>query len=139
MGHIPHFQKRGKGGGGAELWFSSFPVFGKYLENAVFLAWKAKSIIKAKEKKVMFEVKWLCFFIFCHFWRLDPHFPSSLKACPSLSVLYLGLPPPVSSPLTMICNPPTFHLLRLPPRTFFHVLSKSLSFTLPPTHTPLLL
>jgi hypothetical protein len=32
-------------------------VFGKYLENAVFLAWKAKSIIKAKEKKVMFEAK----------------------------------------------------------------------------------
>ena len=67
----------------------------------------------------------------------DPHFPSSLKACPSLSVLSLGLPPPLSSPLTMICSPPTFHLLRLHP-LHFQVLSERLSFTLPPTRTPLL-
>ena len=32
------------------------------------------------------------FFMFCHFWKIDPHFPSSLKACSSLSVLSLGLP-----------------------------------------------
>jgi hypothetical protein len=33
------------------------PLFWKTLKKAVFLAWKAKSIIKAKEKKVMFEAK----------------------------------------------------------------------------------
>ena len=103
------------------------PFFGKYLENAVFVAWKAKSIIKAKEKRSCLKPNDICFFIFCHFGRLDPHFPSSLKACPSLSVLSLGLPPPVSSPLTMICNPPTFHLLRLPPALSFMSSQKACS------------
>jgi hypothetical protein len=94
----------------------------------------------SKRKKVMFEAKWHFFLLFfCHHLKLDPHFPSSHKACSSLSVLSLGLPPPLSSPLTMICNSPTVHILRLPPSPHFQVLSQSLSFTLPPTHTPLLL
>jgi hypothetical protein len=133
-GHIPHFQKREKGC--AELWFYSFPFFGKHLEKAEFIAWKPTMFIKAKEKRSCLKPNDIVFFIFCHFWKIDPHFPSSLKACPSLSVLTLGLPPPLSSPLTTTCNPPTFHSLRLHP-PHFQVLSKWLSFTLPPTHAPL--
>jgi hypothetical protein len=32
---------------------ASFPFFGKHLEKAECLAWKAKIIIKAKEKKIL--------------------------------------------------------------------------------------
>jgi hypothetical protein len=35
---------------GAELSLCSFPFFGKHLEKAECLAWKAQIIIKAKEK-----------------------------------------------------------------------------------------
>jgi hypothetical protein len=41
--------------------------------------------IKAKEKRSCLKSNDIVFFIFCHFWKIDPHFPSSLKACPSLS------------------------------------------------------
>ena len=97
MGHIPHFQKRGNGGGGrvggAELWFSSFPFFGKYLENAVFLAWNAKSIIKAKEKRSCLKPNDIVSLFFVTFEGLTPtfrlllklvlHFPSYLWAIPT--------------------------------------------------------
>jgi hypothetical protein len=39
----------------------------------------------------------------------------------------LGLPPPLSSPPTTICNPSTFHLLRLPPTRTFRSFQKECS------------
>ena len=133
--------KAWKGGWVQNYDFAPSPFFGKHLENAVFLAWKAKSIIKAKEKRSCLKPNDICFFIFCHFWKLDPtfrlllklvlHFPSYLWAYPHHFPVHLQwfATPQLS---TYWGCPPT-------PRIFIHVLSKSLSFTLPPTHTPLLL
>ena len=111
-----------------------------FLENTqktlYFQHGRQKVLLKQKKKDhVCSQMKFVSLFVVT-FGSLNPHFPSALKACPSLFVLSLGLPPPLASPLTKICNPPTFHLLRLH-SPHVHVLSKSLSFTLPPTHTPL--
>jgi hypothetical protein len=78
------------------------------------------------------------FFLICHFWKLDHHFPSSLKACPSLSVLSLSPLHHFPVHLQWFATP-KFPLTEVPPLPHFQGLSKSLSFTLPPTHTPLLL
>jgi hypothetical protein len=47
-GNIPHFQKREKRG--CRTMILLLPFFGKHLEKAECLAWKAKIIIKAKQK-----------------------------------------------------------------------------------------
>ena len=62
------------------------PLFGKHLEKAELLAWKANIINKAKEKRSCLKPTDISFFIFCHFWKIDPHFPSSLQSWPPLSV-----------------------------------------------------
>ena len=66
-GHIRHFQKRGKGGGMQNYDFASSPFFGKHLKKVVFLALKAKLIIKAKEKRSCLKPNDIFFFIVCHF------------------------------------------------------------------------
>ena len=103
------------------------PFFGKHLEKAECFAWKPQIINKAKKKMSCLKPNDIFFLIFCHFWKNDPHFPSSLQVCLSLSVLSLGLPPPLSSPPTTICNPSTFHLLRLPPTRTFRSFQKECS------------
>jgi hypothetical protein len=64
-----------KGGEGAELWLCSFPFFGKQLEKTEFLVWKAKFIIKAKEKRSSLKPNDIFF----------PFYLSLLKAWPPLS------------------------------------------------------
>jgi hypothetical protein len=115
------------------------PFFGKHLENAVLLAWKAKSIIKAKEKRSCLKPNDICFFIFCHFWKLDPTFRLLLKLVLHFRPIFGPTPTTFQSTYNDL-QPPNFPVTEdAPLRTFMHVLSKSLSFTLPPTHTPLLL
>ena len=94
-GYTP-LPKAWKGGVVCRTMVLLLPFFGKHLENAVFLAWKAKSIIKAKEKRSCLKPNDICFFIFCHFWKPQlstywgcppppsTSFMSSQKACPSL-------------------------------------------------------
>ena len=128
-GHISHFQKREKRG--CRTMSLLLPLFGKHLEKAEFLAWKAKIIIKAKEKRSCLKPNDIFFFICCHFWKIYPHSPSSLKACSSFSVLSLGLPPPFSSPHTMICNPQISSYWGPPP----HALSGPLKKIVLTTHS----
>ena len=90
-------------------------LFGKTLRKSWIFSMEDKNDHYSKRKKVMFETKWHFFLSFLSLLKASPPLSEFSYSLSFTFVLSLSLPPQLTRPLTMNCNPPTFHLLRLPP------------------------